>query len=143
MRRFVGMGLVLGALAASAMGFAGEGGELGMAMRGGGKLPVVGYAWDGAPVALSGQHTARGIAAQPKGDTSVSLMVKGGKNACRRMEQVKQEGKALPKLKLRNRAKTVGVVLRKAKVLSVDCSANPWSVELDADQVKVREKDAQ
>lgn len=137
MRSVIAVAGLLGLMVLPTLGSAAGGDALYASLRGQGKLPVVGFAWEGAPQPV----TVDRVATRPSGDLSVALQLQGGKKACRRLDQVRTEGKPLPRLRLRDQGKQVGVVLRNATVTSVDCNANPWTVELAAEQVKVRRRE--
>lgn len=137
MRNGIGLAVMAICLAMPLLGQAQDSGPLFASLRGQGKLPVVGLAWEGAPAPLA---SVADFPKRPKGDSSVSLAMQGGKKACQRLEQAKSEGKALPRLRLRDEGKTMGMVLRNASIVGVDCAANPWTVELDAETIKAKRR---
>lgn len=111
----------------------------------GGKLTLVGFAWDGPARLFAKDFAASGLAATTAGDRSFSVAAEGPATLCEGLKKLGADKKTLEHGRLSFRGQDgplKALSLDGITVAEVDCSKSPWTAQLQAASLEEAEAHA-
>ncbi len=111
----------------------------------GGKVTLVGFAWDGPARLFTDNFAAAGLAATTAGDRSFAVAAEGPATLCEGLKKLGADKKTLEHGRLSFRGQDgplKALSLDGITVAEVDCSKSPWTAQLQAASLEEAEAHA-